>query len=104
MKLSEATTLQTLSLKAAGESNPIMLEGYDEAARVLVRNIGPANVFLSTEAGNLSMAASPTSGVFTLPTGFEVVLVISANQKLFAAGFGKTGRVSVAVSAASYGV
>lgn len=104
MKLSEATTLQTLSLKAAGESNPTLLSGYSEPARVVVRNIGPANVFLATEAGNLSVSSSPTSGVFTLPTGFEVTIVVSDKQKLFAAGLGKTGRVSVAVSAASYGV
>lgn len=72
--------------------------------RVVIKNQGDGNgagnVFLAFDQNDLISASGPSARVYLLTPGFETVLVIAKDQKIFAIGDAARISVSVAINEA----
>ncbi len=68
--------------------------------RIVVRNVGGANVLIAHDATSLATAPPGLAGMFQLPVGQSEVFVLQPRQQILASAVGGGGVVSIAVSEA----
>ena len=95
------SVILTIDVPALGSRNPARLTqaGAGSPLRVLVRNVGGVQLFISHELQNLTNVNS-NGGTYQLPAGQSDVFVVAPSQSLFAASLGGGGKVSLAISEA----
>jgi hypothetical protein len=95
----QSSQLNTLDVPLVGAGAPAVLTYAAKAPlRVLVRNIGGTDVFLSHDAETLTQQG--LANTFQLPPATSEVIVLQHKQLLVAAAAGAGGLVSIAVSEA----
>lgn len=86
---------RTIDVDVAPTESPAILgEAGPLYMRVMVRNLGPAVLVLSTDAAAVQEVLA-TSESYTLPVNGVDVFPLSPGQRLYAVGLGAGGRCSV---------
>ena len=97
----QPTTLQTVNIGVIGTNNPtVIARGFGVPTRVLLYNVGPILLYISTNIGDLNASTGPGGNVFQLPTTIEKVFMLAPGQALYSVGAGIGGLLSVAASEA----
>ena len=93
--------MNTLAVPIAGSKNPATL--YVAAMvplRIVVRNAGPALLFLAYNSSDLSNATPGLAATFQLPPDRADVFILAPKQGLYATSLGGNGIASISVSEA----
>ncbi len=95
------SVFNTIGVPLAGSKDPATL--YVAAAtplRIVVRNVGPANLLLAFASSDLSNVQSGLAATFQLPAGVSEVFVLAPKQGIWAVALGGGGLASISVSEA----
>lgn len=85
---------------AANNIGPVVTAPDGVTVRVLVRNIGPADVVIGGTPAAVAGQAIGANSNYRLPTGQSDAFVLRPRQALYAVGVGNTARLSYSMSAA----
>jgi hypothetical protein len=95
----QPTIFRTITVPGLGSPTPATIAGQTTTPlRVLVRNTGAVNVFLSSSGSELT--TRQVGSAYQLPAGQEDVFVLAPKQALYVEAAGAGGQVSYSVSEA----
>jgi hypothetical protein len=93
--------MNTVAVPLAGVKDPATLYiATDTPLRIVVRNVGPAVLFLAFDSADLASLTPGLAGQFQLPPDRSEVFVLAPKQGIYAVSFGGKGIVSFSVSEA----
>jgi hypothetical protein len=93
--------MNTVAVPISGFKDPATLYvATVNPLRIVVRNVGPALVFLAFSPSDLVEASAGLAGQFQLPSDRSEVFVLAPKQGIYAVSLGGDGVVSISVSEA----
>lgn len=96
----QLTSFETVTVQPVGSNTPTTLAKCPAhiPLRVLVSNVGPVLIFVSTSVNDLQ--PKPTTATFRIFPGDDKVFVLAPKQSLYAVGAAAGGLMSVSNSEA----
>jgi len=96
----QPSTVKTMTVPNLGVGAPAVITYASKVPiRVVVRNVGPVNIFFAHTAQDVNIASN-TQATFLIPPNSEATFVLAPEQGCHAAGSGAIGLISVAISEA----